>query len=347
MANQTPDSGGAFAGGAFDGLSAQLEKLKNKVNETVDPMGSLHRKIDQLTDSLQKKNAAMDIANRGSRTFLMNLKEIGAAFLSGNIGGGLATLGRTVGSLGGSLLKTAGVALAAPAAILAVGAAIQGLVAKANPAAAFQFNLALSDLGGTMGQILTPVLRGITVFIRAFADGLQGLRPALDPIMKGLGDTIAALAPIMQSLMQMAGPALQTLGFLIKEFVVPAIKLLADTLNEFVQKVMQTAHELTGGLINFGDFKAKSSFGAAIRPAQYSSIEEIGKRTTLAALNQTDRDNVPRKIDKTNDLLAKILEKVGVDKSAAATVSKYAKYANPVNAVVGVGEWFTKQIRDL
>lgn len=336
-----------MAGGAFDGLSSQLEKLKNKVNETIDPIGSLHRKVDELTSSLQKKNAAMDIANRGSRTFLEHLKGIGQAFLSGNIGSGMAQLGRSIGAIGGSVLKTVGVALAAPAAILAIGMAIQGLVAKANPAAAFQFNLALSDLAGTMGQILTPVLRGITVFIRAFADGLQGLRPALDPIMQGLGDTIRALAPLMQSLMQMAGPALQTLGLFITEIVVPAIRQLADTLNEFFQQAMRAAETLTGGLLNFSDFKAKSSFGAAIRPAQYSSIEEIGKRTTLAALNQSDRDNVPRKIDRTNDLLAKILEKVGVDKSAAGTISKFAKFANPVNAVVGVGEWFTKKIRDL
>lgn len=347
MANQTPDLGASMAGGAFDGLSSQLEKLKNKVNETIDPIGSLHRKVDELTSSLQKKNAAMDIANRGSRTFLEHLKGIGQAFLSGNIGSGMAQLGRSIGAIGGSVLKTVGVALAAPAAILAIGMAIQGLVAKANPAAAFQFNLALSDLAGTMGQILTPVLRGITVFIRAFADGLQGLRPALDPIMQGLGDTIRALAPLMQSLMQMAGPALQTLGLFITEIVVPAIRQLADTLNEFFQQAMRAAETLTGGLLNFSDFKAKSSFGAAIRPAQYSSIEEIGKRTTLAALNQSDRDNVPRKIDRTNDLLAKILEKVGVDKSAAGTISKFAKFANPVNAVVGVGEWFTKKIRDL
>ncbi len=58
--------------------------------------------------------------------------------------------------------------------------------------------------------------------------------------------------------------------------VVPAIRLLADTFMSMVQMLREL------GLLD--EFKKSPSAGAAVRAASYGSIEDIGKRTTLAAL---------------------------------------------------------------
>lgn len=271
------------------------------------------------------------------------------------IGKGLALLQAPATSLGNqmrSLASTAMLPLAAATNVYAAasGAVIQQMlhfVEKSSPATAFQFNRALDDLAGTMGQILTPVIQGVTVFVRATADALQGLKPALAPIMNGISQVIQALAPLMQALMQAMGPAFQAVGFIIADVVVPAIKTLADTLTDFAKTAMRAIQELSGGMIAFDDFQAKSSFGAAIRPAAYSKIEDIGKRTTLSALNQTDRGNeVPRKIDKSNELLAKILEKIGVGKDTARTAANISGRVQKGIMTAGLSE-IGRLVRDL
>ena len=106
------------------------------------------------------------------------------------------------------------------------------MVAKANPAAAFQFNRALDDLNATMGQILTPILNGVTDVVRGFADVLQGLKPAFELLTETIGDFL--------------------------KFIGKALSELADLMGS----------------------KGKS-VGAAVRPAAYGTIADIGKRTTL------------------------------------------------------------------
>lgn len=327
-----------------DVMGRTIADLREKINLAIDPMAALSAKIDALGKTSREAGGASDDASRHAKSFSDHLRGIGHAISRGNLGGAIAQLGPAIGSLGTSLAKTAGVAVMAPAAIVAVGAAIQALVAKTNPAVAFQFNRALDDLAGTLGQILTPVLQGITVFIRQFADGMQGLKPAFEPIMTGIGQIIAALGPLAQSLMELAGPAIQLFGSLLQNIVVPVVQMAADALNFFVKGLQDVIETISLGLISFDEFKAKSSVNAAIRPAAYSQdIEAIGKRTTLAALNTSDRNNVPSLINKSNDLLAKILEKIGVPQGRTQQVSKHAKdilFGSPVG-------WVVKQLRDL
>lgn len=329
-------------------LIAHLERMKIITKDQADELRKLNPTSEAYLANLVKtgvitKQQAEELSKVGSAGpgFITHLKGIGSAIAHGNLGGAVAQIGPAIGSLGGSLAKMGGIAAAVPASIVAVGAAIQGLVNKANPGAAFQFNRALDDLAATFGQILTPILQGITVFVRDFADGLQGLKPAFAPLMQGIGGMIAALGPLLQSFMQLAGPAFQAVGYLIANIVVPAFKLLADGLREIVKVAMDAISFITAGLISFDDYESKSSVGAAIRPAAYSGIEDIGKRTTLAALNQTDKDNVPRKIDKSNELLQKILDKIGI-----GPINKGGSKGGSQSGA-RVGNWIARNVSDL
>ncbi len=190
---------------------------------------------------------------------------------------------------------------------IAAGQTIQTMlrfVEKSNPAAAFQFNRALDDLAATMGQILVPVIQGVGIFVREMADVFQGMRPAMEPVMRGISDVVVELSKMIQPLMSLFIPALQLIGTIIKEIVVPAIKSMVEAFMELV-RILQEA-----GIIE--ELKKGNSIGAAVRPAAYGSIEDIGKRTTLAALGKTDRQEEDRRKreqqhEQTNSLLKDVI----------------------------------------
>ena len=162
---------------------------------------------------------------------------------------------------------------------------IYSFVSKANPAVAFEFDRALDDLAGTMGQILTPILEATSGFVRQFADTLQGLRPAPEPIMQSIGAIIGELGRVLEPLTQMMAPVYELIGGVLTSVVIPALHKFVDVLVGVTHAAMDMIEELSFGLIKFSRTERGSSVGAAVRPASYSRIEDIGKRTTLAALN--------------------------------------------------------------
>ncbi len=164
---------------------------------------------------------------------------------------------------------------------------LKGFVEKANPAAAFQFNRALDDLAGTMGQILTPILNAVTGYIREQADVLQGMRTALAPVIEAFSSIVTELSKTILPTAELLLPTFQSMGFVIKEVVVPAIKLAVEALTALadVAKAFGFAQ----------DIQKSSSVGAAVRPAAYSKVEDIGKRTTLAALQSQGGSSDPQK----------------------------------------------------
>lgn len=191
---------------------------------------------------------------------------------------------------------------------------IYSFVSKANPAAAFQFDRALDDLAGTMGQILTPILEASTGFIREFADVLQGLRPALEPIMGTIGEVIGELARLIEPIAQGLVPVLGVVGAVISDLLLPIMHEFVDVIILVVGVLSDAIENLSAGLISMGKiaYKKGDSVGAAVRPASYSKIEERGKRTTLAALNvgrsslTPDGTAITDRQDKGNSLLGEI-----------------------------------------
>jgi len=207
---------------------------------------------------------------------------------------------------------------------LATSKAVQQMLAfvsKADPAAAFRFNLALNDLAGTMGQILAPVLESITGFVREFADVLQGMRPLYAPIMQGISIMVNAMkdvigpamlhlgaklslfgplvrdviAPIVQALAMLSssviallGPELEAISVILNATLIPALATLASWFKQLAEFIK----DITDLIPSLQNKEKGDSMGAAVRPAAYGKIEDIGKRTTLAALNTTRNNDL-------------------------------------------------------
>ncbi len=231
---------------------------------------------------------------------------------------------------------------------------ILAFVTKANPAAAFRFNRALDDLAGTMGQILLPVLDSITKFIREFADTLQGMKPVFAPIMKGFADIIKVMSttivPVLSAMASRIGilgdvmgsilvplaevaaslissgmallvPQFENFAIALRLLVIPQIELLVKGLKvlaDAIKFVVDLIPDITPKL------KKGESTGAAVRPASYGKIEDIGKRTTLNALNMgqgltPDGKAVTSKLDRVITLL---------EKNGKELLNKTAKWAS-------------------
>jgi hypothetical protein len=218
---------------------------------------------------------------------------------------------------------------------------ILGFVSKANPAAALGFNQALDDLAATMGQILLPVMQAVQIVVRTVADVFQALRPALDPVMqsfKQLFGTIAELAAPIASLLL---PMITLFGNEMQSIVIPAVKIISELLQTAIGLVVPLMEEWYGVMTDYVlpaiktfltyllelakmlksalgikefEYTKGASQGAAVRGASYGGgIEDIGKRTTLAALNVGHAQINPNaKLEentaKTNDILKGIDE---------------------------------------
>ncbi len=200
------------------------------------------------------------------------------------------------GSLATALTKGISAALAPVSAaiqVFAVGTSrevqqMRAMVEKANPAAVFKFDRALDDLAATIGQILLPVFETVTGFIREFADVMQGLKPALAPIMQTISMTIQELTKLIVPISGLLIPVLAILDLTITTLVVPAIKLMILALEGMVKAFNEAT-------FNMFKLEKQSSVGAAVRPAAYSKVEDIGKRTTLAALQSQQGSSDPQK----------------------------------------------------
>ena len=111
--------------------------------------------------------------------------------------------------------------------------------------------------------------------------------------------------------------ALQAIGWVMDTVIVPVIREFVSIMTEFANVVKDVIEAISFGLISL-EFKKGSSVGAAVQPASYSkNIEDIGKRTTMAALNQgtgglsKDAEAITKNQLKMNDLLEKIANKIG------------------------------------
>lgn len=289
--------------GAIQTLYGQLGQLGKAMN-----ISSLPILINQLEKlgTITKAQADQLRAMAGPSDFSKKLKDIGKALGSGDLTGAISKIGPAIGAMGGPASFAIASIAAAPAAFVLLGKSIESMVAKANPAAAFKFNRALDDLMATMGQMLVPVLDGVTDVVRGLADVMQGLKPTIMLVTEAIGDFLKFLGSILSDLAELMGT------------------------------------------------KGKS-VGAAVRPAAYGSIADIGKRTTLNVLNQQSRQqltpdgqNTDRKLTETNKILSDILQKVGVDKPVADKAAKYVNYAAPsVAPAIQLGKWLQSQINDL
>lgn len=177
-----------------------------------------------------------------------------------------------------SLTKAiADIALAAAAATTNVGAmglAITGLVAKANPAVAQQFTLALNDTFAVIGQALVPILKVATEILRMFGDMIlsvsESIGGTLGTVFESMIPVFEALFAVFAQVGQIVAEVFVAVAPLIL-VVMRGIKDLFDWISNAIREVLAFA----GIDIAEPDIKKGASVGAAVRTAQHSSVDSV------------------------------------------------------------------------
>ena len=201
-------------------------------------------------------------------------------------------LNRELGTLAGAI-EAVGVLLAAAAgptaAILALGEALSGLVAKANPAVFQQFTLAVNDLLAVIGAALVPLFNTVFIpVIRMAADSLMQLAPAGQ-----------ALAVALQPLVELIGDAFAVAVGILAEAIKaisPVVMAFARILNDVVRFIGRQIRELLALIgINLPEFGGKpgASVGAAVRQAGHTSVEDVVKQAQRASFSLGTAANDP------------------------------------------------------
>ena len=158
-------------------------------------------------------------------------------------------------------------------AVSSVGNAVAGFVKLASPVHVQMFNLAVDDLVASIGKALVPVMEYGTKIVRLFADvvfQMSGplsriLHAVLKPMMAALDLLLTAMTPQIHVFVAMAD----------------ALALLLEVSTAFSTGMMKLANNF----LSFGGSIKDKSVGAAVRPAQFSSPEEYGRRAQQAAFS--------------------------------------------------------------
>ena len=187
----------------------------------------------------------------------------------------LPVLGRAFADLGQVLQSLSGQIIPDMAQNIAkLGNSIVGIVGKANPAVAEQFNLALNDTTAVLGQALMPVLKVVTQLMRLFGDALASFSGPLGDV---LGEIAEALIPVFELL----ADAFARIGQAVVEvlrFLMPFIKVAIEgvrTIFEWIGKAIRFLLDLIGIDIGESPVKKGASVGAAARQANITSVSDV------------------------------------------------------------------------
>lgn len=205
--------------------------------------------------------------------------------------GGLGPIGSMLGAVGdiGASMKRFGDALGPVGIGLSVmGGAIEGitkqvseflntavaLAAKAQPGVVRRFQIALDDAAAVIGHRMVPLVELMTEVVRGIGDILQTVLPSTKEFR-------AALAPLREAFADIK-EALTPVAFILKDFLILGLKLLAEQLRLAALGVKILLAPLQG-LARLTGMELESSVGAAARQVKFTNPESYAKEVYAAA----------------------------------------------------------------
>lgn len=210
------------------------------------------------------------------------LAQLGAAIQK--VGSSAAHATSTLSSLSTSLTQQ----LMAPLEVIkGVAGAIGPLVQLANPGAVWHFTRALNDLQAVIGQMVTPVLQGLTKYLVIMGDTLAGLTPVLQPLFDQLAQSLVNAAVGVAQIIQAMAP----FTTLIVDRLVVGIKKASEGLAFFHGVIVEIINTmaLVLGLQNNRFNPGAKAKGSAVYQPTVSGIEEFANRQfaeSLKGINQ-------------------------------------------------------------
>lgn len=260
--------------------------------------------------------AEASITDRAMRSLAASVGEAGRAALTTT--GAIRAIGSGLSAMTARLLAPVN-------AVKAIADSIASFVGLANPVAVRLFTLALRDTMAVLGQALTPILKGVTIYVRQFGDVLAKLMPVVQPLLDVIGQMIASVAQGAVQLWEAAAPFIE----LFTDVMVTVLKQAAlgvAFLQGVLLELIRTLAEIFGLQSKRFDPKADSR-GAAVRQTRVDSVEGFADalfKKSLEGIFGGDKAKDPQAF--IPEIAAAIREGQKVVKEIAADVSSIYKW---------------------
>ncbi len=201
--------------------------------------------------------------------------------------------------------------------VAAIGGAVAPFVKLASPVHVQLFQLAVDDLTASIGRFLIPVMEYGTKLVRRFADVTFALSGPLQRLME------AFFKPFVKLLDSSAFD--KAIDFLA-DFI-DLLAIFAEHIGTLITGFAKAIGLLDGGPSKFKD----TSVGAAVRPAQITSVEEFGRKAQQAAFSL---GTAATPADKTADNTKRLVELFEQFPTAVALAVGKAIGADKVGKIV-------------
>ncbi len=273
--------------------AAQLEAIRGK-EKAAAGFGRLGEAGVSQLDQIQGIQAALP----GSKTeqAAVSVQAVGSTAIESAIVG-VGELTAVLGPLGIALGGMIAVVKLAVDGFNRMTDSIAGFVAVAAPGTFRQWQMVLEDISGVIGQTLVPVLQLLRDAFRFFGDILATLLPTARDMTESLAPLRAVFAELAETINKMLDEIGPELKFLIQWFfttIIVGFTVLIKILNDFLSIVTTISNFIKSLLgISTGQIERRSSFGAAARPAHFTSVEEFEKGFQQAALSAASSISIP------------------------------------------------------
>ena len=209
----------------------------------------------------------------------------------GAVGAGFAALGSTLKTVAnvvnaipviGGLLGPLSDALAGiPSILKDITGTLVSFAAKADPGTFKQWQIALDDTQAVIGHAFVPVLDLMKDGVRLFADTLANLLPNQQEVygaLKSLRDVFAEVSSEVRGVLAEVGPS-------IRQSLIDGLRQLAHwaaVATKALWGLIRPLMSAGGGASHASAADARSSFGAAWRPAHIGGFEDYQRQLQQA-----------------------------------------------------------------
>lgn len=179
------------------------------------------------------------------------------------------------------------------------------MVAAFNPGVVQQFSLALHDTYAVLGDMLMPVMKSLTVYVRQFGDVLAGMIPVISPLTKEIGNFIVGVGTGFSEMIKAAAPLIEVLsdglGWVLRQ-VTYGIGLVSGAVTELLNIIADVF-----GLTSRFNANAKSE-GFGTRNVRVGSVENFASEVFASnAKNAFSREGAEKSPQKASEELRKAL----------------------------------------
>jgi hypothetical protein len=172
-------------------------------------------------------------------------------------------------------------------AVKGFASALTPFVEKANPGAIWHLTRAMDNFMAVIGQGVTPIVQGITIYVEKMGSAMAKLMPVLQPVFDEIGQFFANMAMGGSQLVKALAPFIELLSDVLVDAIQEASRVIAFFQGVLIELLNTLASAF--GLKSVRMSTNAEAKGAAVYQPSVSGVEEFARKQfeqSLMGINQ-------------------------------------------------------------